>query len=424
MDYRIKKRYVINTIVFVFSFAISFSLFGQDKIITKKFENVYEEQFGEKLFYFFNAIKKNNAVREILAKDKILNEIYNAKIKEDRGVEVVNVKKIVTPFLFNKQDIETIGNRLKYLRSNHKVFNDFILELRGSKQYINFNEFDDDVFLDKTWELCATGLDTVLEVYGMGKKTVYHSIDSMAYNVNNKSFINAVSFLKQRIVEEKEMHDNLFFEPSLKLSSQLLYLNERIEAIRYDPLELGENELAKHEVVNIDFDKYKYGAILVFGASPTTEKERLSLVSKMNLELAVNEFNKGISPFIIVSGGHVRPFMTKKSEAIEMKSELINVYGIPENRIFIEPYARHTTTNIRNAVRVMYSNKLSLSKKSLIVSNPSQIDYIETSSFKARCLRHFGYVPFKFLDKVSRYSIEFLGEEKSLHQNPYQPLDP
>ena len=54
-------------------------------------------------------------------------------------------------------------------------------------------------------------------------------------------------------------------------------------------------------------------------------------------------------PFIIVSGGRVHPFKTQYIEAVEMKHYMIDVLGIPTSAIIIDPFARHTTTNVRNA---------------------------------------------------------------------------
>ena len=62
------------------------------------------------------------------------------------------------------------------------------------------------------------------------------------------------------------------------------------------------------------------------------------------------------APFIIVSGGRVHPYHTPYNEAFEMKKYLMDVWQIPESAIIIEPHARHTTTNFRNAARIMFRN--------------------------------------------------------------------
>ena len=45
------------------------------------------------------------------------------------------------------------------------------------------------------------------------------------------------------------------------------------------------------------------------------------------------------------------------NEAVLMRTELLRL-GVPEERILVEPCARHTTTNLRNAGRLMLAHGL------------------------------------------------------------------
>ena len=55
-----------------------------------------------------------------------------------------------------------------------------------------------------------------------------------------------------------------------------------------------------------------------------------------------------------MSGGFVHPAQTPYAEAIEMKKALIADFSIPQEAILVDPHARHTTTNMRNAARLLY----------------------------------------------------------------------
>src|SRR6185436_14615860 len=76
-------------------------------------------------------------------------------------------------------------------------------------------------------------------------------------------------------------------------------------------------------------------------------------VARRRLEQAVSDFGQGKAPFIAVSGANVYPQGTPYYEAIEMKTELVRM-GMDEERIIVEARARHSTTNLRNAGRLMF----------------------------------------------------------------------
>ena len=254
------------------------------------------------------------------------------------------------------------------------------------------------------------------------KKTLYPKIDSVSFDVKSRRYQYAVSVLRWQVVQD--IDTEVFYGPSLKMALSLLYANHKDEAVRYDPLEENENAKAKQAIKTIDFEAYDYASILVLGGGPENYRDRLSIAGKINLQLAMKEYRAKKAPFIIVSGGHVHPYMTPYCEAVEMKKELMEEYGVPEERIIIEPYARHTTTNMRNATRLMMDYGIPLEKKSLVVTNPSHSTYVESETFKQRCADELGYQPMQCHNRLSPSTLEFKGRPVSQHQNPYQPLDP
>jgi hypothetical protein len=153
-----------------------------------------------------------------------------------------------------------------------------------------------------------------------------------------------------------EPHDgiNLFFAPSLRSASELMFLNHRDEAGRLEPLERTENAKAVAHIPAVDWSRYPYTAIVIPGAGNDRPDVRLSPGGKLRDEIAAKRFHEGKAPFLIASGGYVHPERTEYAEPIEMKRDLMTRFGIPEDAIIVDPHARHTTTNMRNAARLMY----------------------------------------------------------------------
>lgn len=154
-----------------------------------------------------------------------------------------------------------------------------------------------------------------------------------------------------------------------------------------------ENLLVSTYIKSInDIDQFEYQIIIVPGYSTSDQGESMNVKCKERLDIAVYEFLNSNIPVIIVSGGNVTPDGTVFNEAVEMKQRLMNLYMIPEHHIAIDPYARNSTTNIRNAGRFMIAHGLSRGK---IVTSKGQNIYFglqERSTFERRCLKELGYV--------------------------------
>jgi hypothetical protein len=216
----------------------------------------------------------------------------------------------------------------------------------------------------------------------------------------------------------------LFFQPTLRFSLGLLDANHRDEAARFEPLEEGENRAAIRHIPGVDWARYCYSAIVVPGAGNEREGVSLSAWGKLRLTLAVRRFREGKAPFLLVSGGFVHPNQTPYCEAIEMKKALMADFGIPESAIIVDPYARHTTTNLRNAVRELYRYGAPVKKPGLITSDQEQSAYIAGAVFQDRCFQELGYQPVDELRRVSRFDLAFLPNLESLQDDARDPLDP
>jgi hypothetical protein len=105
------------------------------------------------------------------------------------------------------------------------------------------------------------------------------------------------------------------------------------------------------------------------------------------LEQAVLDLEARLGANIIVSGGAVH---SRDNEAVLMREWLI-ARGVDAARILAEPCARHTTTNLRNAGRMVLAAG---AEEALVVTSSPQTHYLAhpwRSSFHLRCLVELGY---------------------------------
>ena len=98
--------------------------------------------------------------------------------------------------------------------------------------------------------------------------------------------------------------------------------------------------------------------------------------------------------------------------------------GVPEDAIFVDPYARHTTTNLRNAIRVLARAGVPLDRPLLVTSDLFQTAYIRSTGYADRCRDELGYVPYSAIAEVSREDSCFAPLALSLHADARDPLDP
>lgn len=379
-------------------------------------------------FYLFTAIQNAPELIASLEHHDKLNAFYKNKkelISARLKSEQMNTKSLIDAYKFSDNDIKDIASILSKEATSNDALNLLITEnLRPSGKYENFKSLKNPEYISAAWQLCAKAINQSLSVYGLGEKGRYHTIDSVSYNVKEKDYKGALFMWSDMLMHKKEAPTQLFFQPALDYTLALLYMNHRDESARYEPLITGENEKTIAAITQINFDEFPYSNILILGNGPENNKDILTALGKLNLQLGVIEYQKKNAPIIIVSGGHAHPFRAPFAEAIEMKKELINRYHIPENRILIDPYARHTTTNLRNASRLIINSEIPLEKLGLVVTNNGHSDYVGDASFIKRCEKELGYIPAFILERTNSTTVEYQPRIESLHQNPLDPLDP
>jgi DUF218 domain len=226
-----------------------------------------------------------------------------------------------------------------------------------------------------------------------------------------------------KITQIKLSKDPLFFEPTLNFALKVLEANRRDEAARYEPLEDGENKTCLQDMKNIRWNDYPYSFILVLGSGPA-DSAKLSQIGAKRADQAAQLFLTHQAPLVIFSGGHVHPMQTPFCEAIEMKKYAMEKYKIPEKSILIEPYARHTTTNFRNAARLVFRYGIPTDLNAIVTSSEDHIALTAKQGFRVRCSTELGYFPMEFITQVSPVAAEFKPSVASLFFDANDPLDP
>jgi hypothetical protein len=386
-----------------------------------------EHAIQDKNFYLFSAIENDSKVRAALLADKELREIgterkqyLNLALRSCKGGAVCTMRSL----LWTEEEIRIVSFALERLYRENAAMREMVdQDLRSSGTYVLYQSKGGENLLVASWEICARGMNNVIAVYGQGAVPRYPPIDSISFDVSSQEFQQKTTALAQGLGAEPA-DSELFFSSSLKTALVLLAMNRRDEAGREEPMEALANVAAIKTIHGVDWSRYPYSVIVVPGAGPSDPNTALSEAGRARTGLAAEAYHAGKAPFILVSGGYVHPSQTRFAEALEMKKALLADYHVPEAAILIDPHARHTTTNLRNAVREIYRYSIPMEKAVLVISDKGQIDGIASQAFAYRCLKEMGYLPYKITDRPSETSVVFLPKIESLQQDPLDPLDP
>jgi hypothetical protein len=381
----------------------------------------------DKDFYLLSALQADSGVRAMLTGDKMLSQISAERqqfltlaLQTCKGDAVCTLRGLV----WTEEEIRIVSFALGRIYQGNSSLRELVdKNLRPSGAYVLYQKQSGEGLLVNAWEVCARGLNNIIAVYGQGAAPRYPLIDSISFDVNSVDFRQRIaSLVKQISIENTTLE--IFFDPSLKAALQLLALNRRDEAGRLEPMETTANEAAVKAIPSIHWKDYAYSVIVVPGAGPGDPNTALSIAGRRRTALAAEAYHAGNAPFILVSGGYVHPSQTRFSEALEMKKALLDDYHVPEAAILVDPHARHTTTNMRNAAREIYRYDMPMNKPALVISDTTQIGNIASQPFADRCLKELGYLPYQLVGRLSDTSLVFLPKAESLQQDPLDPLDP
>lgn len=387
----------------VFLLLLTGFVYAQNKEVV--FQSKTHYLLSEKLFFLHHLIEKENKFiasgLAVLRPDAITqgNLVY-----ED---SVANL------FLRSAKFEEKSAKELMAFLQKNSLVEKTTTALQNSNRYSNPI---DEKKLQEIWISEIELSNQIINTYLLDKKGRYPTIDSTSFKKND-SYYHTV--IKEILAIQK--NSPATFE-EIHFAIELLEANNRDEAVRYEPIDQWNVDTV-NEVKNIDFSKYEYSTLLILGEGPENGWS-FSPNTRLRCKLAARLFLDKKAPFIIVSGGHTHPFQTPFCEAIEMKKYLVKELMIPEKFIIIEPYARHTTTNLRNANRLVLHYQLPIQKPILVVSNEPHIDYVCLPKYIERNKEETGIVPLSSITRIDAFSASYFLTKESLHISLTDPLDP
>lgn len=389
---------------------------------------VFSDAVLGKNFYLFELLNRSAEARAALSADATLSAARTQRVTALRGAVQAcsnTAACLIDRVRWSAPAIDEVAQALSSLVRTSPVLASVVAELRRSGMAERHAALGDAALVAAVWREHAAGLNRLLDVYGLGTAPLYPAIDAVSYPADSVAYRNAVMVALQVAGDEGGTAGHAwFFDPALAVARRLLAINRRDEAGRFEPLHLGENRRAAMRAATIDWARYPYAAIIVPGAGTDRVEVALSPLGLLRTELAAQRYHAGQAPFLIVSGGYVHPNQTPHNEALEMKRALVERFGVPPEAVLIDPHARHTTTNLRNAARLVLRHGFPSDRPLLITTDHQQSAYITDKVFAERCLKELGYQPGVLGRRLSPYDVEFRASRLSLHADSRDALDP
>ncbi|MGZ3755880.1 MAG: YdcF family protein [Mucilaginibacter sp.] len=368
--------------------------------------------------------EQNKAVNALLENDPELAKLSQKKFHEltTSLTDCTDASCFTERIKFTDEEVKTVGLRLSQLYKPDNALGRLVkTRLIPSDCYSLYKDVAPEELLVKAWEQDAAGINYTIGVYADGKKPSYPLIDSISFNIKARGYKTLLYDVNATLIGDTN-NSKLFFELPMQAALLYLQINERQDPANYEPMAQTVNQAAVAHIKTTQWNKYPYTVILIPGAGPDNLTTPLSAEGMLRCRLAAQEYRNGKAPFIMPSGGKAHPFKTKYCEAEEMKSYMINVLHVPAYAIIMEPHARHTTTNMRNGVRLTYKYGIPATQPGLVITDKSQTDAILVMA--ARCEKELKYVPYKLGKHLSETEVEFYPVHQAFQINPYEPLDP
>ncbi len=384
-----------------------------------------EEIVTAKNYYLLSLFRTIPEVNKILSADTTLTRIARQKTDHlSSSLKNCNdFRCYTTTVKFSEEEIGLVSERLFKLYKPGNALGRLVQEhLLRSGTYYLYQHSSPDSLLVKAWQQDANGVNFAISVYAEGSKARYPNIDSISYNTYSKRYPDLVNVVTNTVREECT-NTTLFFVPSLSYALRFIEINERMNAADYEPMTEKENATAYKKATSVKWNDFKYSTIMVPGAGPDIAGVALSGEGMLRCRVAAYKYKEGLAPFIIVSGGKVHPYKTKYCEALEMKRYLMGTMMIPEDAIIIDPHARHTTTNMRNSVRLIFRYHIPFDMPCIASTDKFQSTYI-TTVLDERCKKELNELPYRQGNRLSETESEFYPSLEALQINPYEIMDP
>ena len=403
---------IILTIFFLSLFCSSFA-FAQSKEEVKSV--IYKKNF-----YLFSLLEEIPEFKDRIALKKFENDYQN--LTSTMPKDSLQMNFIMDRIIFNEEEINDYKKLLTHIIFENPQYKTILYKhLIESGKYIRYSNFDEKDFFVEVIEVELRGINRILNIEGKCQRGRFTEIDrskldcSNSENIRKRFEIIAADF--------KKSNTRLPYKLSLDIALDLMVMNSATSVANFEPIDKGENASAINQLKNIDWNNYKYSAILVPGNGPSGS-DQISKRTVDRIKSAVQQLKNNEAPVLIFSGGNVHPFQTAFNEAFEMKKYAISELGIPEENIIMEAFARHTTTNIRNTNRLIYWYNIPFDKKILIVTDDEQAEKITNPKFGIRSFAEIKHIPYLNMVKLKSSIVEYLPTRESLQIDSDDYLDP
>ena len=390
------------------------------------YEAPYVETLESLNFPLLPMIHETAGLASLLRDDTAL-----AMLADDRTARVMAAPEcterpacLADAWLWMEADIATVDAALRRAVSQSQPARELVAEqMRPSGRFARHEALSDEALIAAAWSDTVAGINNIIAVYAKGEPPRYPLIDSMIFSREDEGFVASLNAHGQ-VVASGGRDTDLVFDPSARFATGLLRMNERMDASTHRPVLGGANADAVETAGAVYWEDFPYPAMLVFGQGPEDAQSRTGPMSYIRMARAADLFERGLAPFIIVSGGNVHPDRTRFNEAVEMKRILIEQHHIPSERILMEPHARHTTTNLRNSARLLFAAGFPTDRPSLIVTDPMTARYIGSDRLMERTLEETGVSPGLLSSSDTPYTFEFTPDSAAFHVKALDPLDP
>lgn len=376
--------------------------------------------------YLLTLLERDQAARDDLQRDGVLQDIGHrlAAVRQAAFIGCQEARSCnVRPLMLAPDEIGKVGGRLAELAKSNENLRKLVREqMRPSGQFQKYSGLDDAALMRAAWTDTANGINRLYRVYAFGEPFALAEIDGPLHGPYDE---NANYVLDAALGSEIDGAKGEFlFAPWSRFGFDLLRMNQRDEAGRYEPLEEGGNAASFAKARSVDWTAWRYTAIVIPGAGLEPGEVGVSPIGIALVEMAARRWHQGVAPFVLLSEGHVHPNRTPYAEAIEMKRRLMSRYGVPEDVIVIDPYARHTTTNLRNATRLLFRMGAPVDKPFVIATTADGTRYIASQEYTDRCRNELGYHPAEIIERTSPFDLVAKPNLLSLHADIQDPLDP
>lgn len=367
--------------------------------------------------YFLSLVNSQSDLSSAIKADEELAALSKKKYEAFKAASTLKDK--IASVVFSNSEIIAAGKRISALWAENNAFDKVAINhLSPSGCYISNKSSTVPSFLEGVWATDAQALNTINMIFGDGSQAAHCDDDKRT--ATDEQVIDAL-----KKVESIVNAQSPFFQLALESAKAVLKVNGRDEeSVNFEPMNNDCNKAAFEAAKEMAWGNYEYSVIMVPGMGPDDYNTPLHPLGQKRCDIGYELWKQGLAPFIMVSGGRIHPSKTTYCEANEMKKYLIKK-GVPEKAIIMEPHARHTPTNVRNMVRVMFRMGLPMDMGGIISCTADVIsNTFQSQAFLNRCQNEYGFLPVSFGKTVNSQAITFYPKTDCLNVYSKDPLDP